>query len=90
MTISCRVHISEVCTQADFKRKEFAMIATHNIKVNGRWIHAGEEYEPEAVVTTEHAEEPAKPEVQAEPAEEAEKKAEEKPKTASRRKKISE
>lgn len=66
------------------------MIATHNIKVNGRWIHAGEEYEPETVVTTEPAEEPAKPEVQEEPAEEAEKKAEEKPKTASRRKKISE
>ena len=24
------------------------MIATHNIKVNGRWIHSGEEYDPNA------------------------------------------
>ena len=23
------------------------MIATHNIKVNGKWVLAGEEYEPE-------------------------------------------
>ena len=23
------------------------MIATHNIKVNGRWVVAGEEYQPE-------------------------------------------
>lgn len=23
------------------------MIATHNIKVNGRWVAAGEEYEPD-------------------------------------------
>lgn len=32
------------------------MIATHNIKVNGRWYHAGEEYtvsEPEAVESFE-------------------------------------
>lgn len=68
------------------------MIATHNIKVNGRWYHAGEEYEPEAVVTPEKADEAVQPEEQAQeaPVEEAEKKAEEKPKSASRRKKISE
>ena len=67
------------------------MIATHNIKVNGRWILAGEEYEPEAVVTPEKAEEAErKPEKQEAPVETTEKKAEEKPKTASRRKKISE
>ena len=69
------------------------MIATHNIKVNGRWIQAGEEYEPETVVTPEQTEE-AKPvpekKKQAEPVEEVEKKAEEKPKTSTRRKKISE
>ena len=32
------------------------MIATHNIKVNGRWIHAGEEYEAEPVKETKPAE----------------------------------
>ena len=67
------------------------MIATHNIKVNGRWIRAGEEYETEQAevqVTAEEAEH--KPEKQEAPVEAAEKKAEEKPKTASRRKKISE
>lgn len=63
------------------------MIATHNIKVNGRWIRAGEEYgEPEqkeSVKVTEKVPEtePVKEEQKAEP----------KPKTtASRRKKISE
>lgn len=68
------------------------MIATHNIKVNGRWILAGQEYEPEQVVTPNKAEKAAQPEVQVQeaPVEEAEKKAEVKPKTASRRKKISE
>lgn len=69
------------------------MIATHNIKVNGRWIHAGEEYEPAKEVTPKKAEKTEQtPVVQEEvPVEKAEKKAEEKPKTsASRRKKISE
>lgn len=69
------------------------MIATHNIKVNGRWIRAGEEYEPEQVVTpkkVEEAERKPEEQVQEAPVEVAEKKAEEKPKTASRRKKISE
>ena len=61
------------------------MIATHNIKVNGRWIRAGEEYEPERVATPKRAEkaEP-KPVVQEDvPAEKVE---EPKPRSTSRRK----
>ena len=57
------------------------MIATHNVKVNGRWVHAGEEYgEKEAPRTKAEdvkAEEPEKAEA---------KKAETKPKTVTRRK----
>lgn len=69
------------------------MIATHNIKVNGRWIHAGEEYDAEPVKETKPAEkaerkpetkEPEAPAVKEVP------KQEEKPKSAPRRKKISE
>ena len=69
------------------------MIATHNIKVNGRWIHAGEEYEAEPVKETkpaekaEHKPEKKEPEI---PVAEEEPKQEEKPKSATRRKKISE
>ena len=33
------------------------MIATHNIKVNGRWVAAGEEYEPDVVPEEKPAEE---------------------------------
>lgn len=63
------------------------MIATHNIKVNGKWIRAGEEYgEPEQKKPAKVAEKAP----EAEPVEE-EPKAEPKAKTtASRRKKISE
>ena len=72
------------------------MIADHNIKVNGRWIMAGEEYEAEQPV--QKVEKPEKkPEVKAEEKPvKAEPKAEpvkEEPKaktTASRRKKLSE
>ena len=42
------------------------MIATHNIKVNGRWVVAGEEYTPEEPVKQEEqvekSEEPVKQE----------------------------
>ena len=68
------------------------MIATHNIKVNGRWIHAGEEYEPEMVVTETPAEKPAEESVVQEAevhAEKEEPKPEAKPKTPSRRKAVS-
>ena len=60
------------------------MIATHNIKVNGRWIMTGEKYGEEA--PAKKAEQPAEviPETVAESEQEAPK-----PK-ASRRKKISE
>ena len=71
------------------------MIADHNIKVNGRWIMAGEEDEAEPVKKVEKPEK--KPEVKAEekPVKEEPKaepvKEESKPKTtASRRKKLSE
>ena len=69
------------------------MIATHNIKVNGRWILAGEEYEPETVVTEKPAEKAErKPEVKEPefPVVVEEPKQAEKPKTSTRRKKISE
>ena len=67
------------------------MIATHNIKVNGRWIHAGEEYEAEEQNTPkkkEKAEEKQATSVAEEKQEEQQ--AETKPKTAPRRKKASE
>ena len=84
--------------RADFIRKEFAMIATHNIKVNGRWVRAGEEYQVEQPVTPKKAEtpkvekaveEPQTPEVKT-PEVKAEQKTESKAKTPARRKKISE
>lgn len=70
------------------------MIASHNIKVNGRWVKAGEEYQPE-----EKAENPVKKAVEPKPEKKPEaetpkaepEKAEPKAKTSpSRRKKISE
>lgn len=72
------------------------MIATHNIKVNGRWVVAGEEYQPEEpeknqeeqVEKLEKLEKPVKQETVQE-----EKPAKEEPKaktTSTRRKKISE
>ena len=64
------------------------MIATHNIKVNGRWYAAGEEYEPEVPQDAEEAK--AEPEVQAEAVPEEEPKTAPKPKTTTRRKKTSE
>ena len=69
------------------------MIATHNIKVNGRWYHAGEEL-PGEETAPKKAEEPA--EVKETPAAEESAKEEpvkEEPKartTGTRRKKISE
>ena len=69
------------------------MIATHNIKVNGRWYHAGEEYELEEVKTPEVAEVleeiPIPPVAQEEPAKQEEPKEEPKLKTPTRRKKVS-
>lgn len=65
------------------------MIATHNIKVNGRWVRAGESYEPQPEqmqieLVAETRAEPAKVEavqpVFAKPA------AENKPKKTTRRK----
>lgn len=58
------------------------MIATHNIKVNGKWVLAGEEYEPE-VTQMEIPVEPVKeePAVEAEPEKAEEPKAEPKPRT---------
>ena len=66
------------------------MIATHNIKVNGRWVRAGESYEAEK--PEKKAEKPVKePEkkLDEKPVEEvpkAEPVKEEKPKTTTRRK----
>ena len=68
------------------------MIATHNIKVNGRWIHAGEKYEPETIVTEKPVEESAEEPIEQEadvPAEKEAPKPEAKPKTPSRRKTVS-
>ena len=77
------------------------MIATHNIKVNGRWVKAGEEYELEVLAKEKPVEaEPAEEKPAEEPVEETpvaeepeqEKTAEEEkpaPKTSTRRKKIS-
>ena len=65
------------------------MIATHNIKVNGRWVKAGEEYQLE-----EKAEKPVKKAAEPKPEKVPEEKPEkEEPKaknSPSRRKKISE
>ena len=38
------------------------MIATHNIKVNGRWIHAGEHYELPGQAKEPEKAAPVKPE----------------------------
>ena len=71
------------------------MIATHNIKVNGKWIHAGEEYTLEEAEAPAVAEEPVEQDIpELAPVEEAEEpksepKAETKPRST-RRKKISE
>lgn len=65
------------------------MIATHNIKVNGKWYKAGEEIPEEKKEVLKQKEE-AVPEVKEEPIPAEEQKEEPKPKTASRRKKISE
>ena len=71
------------------------MIATHNIKVNGRWYRAGEEV-PEQAETSKKEEKPVEkteaPKAE-KPAEKEEPKVESKPRSAStstRRKKISE
>lgn len=65
------------------------MIATHNMKVNGKWYAAGEELpEKKAKVKPEPAEKPIV--MEEVPQAEEEPKAEEKPKTSSRRKKVSE
>ena len=68
------------------------MIATHNIKVDGKWYYAGEEYElpkPETPKAVEKpAEEPAP--VVEEPVKEEAPKAEPKARSTSRRKKVSE
>lgn len=60
------------------------MIATHNIKLNDRWIKAGEEYFPEQEAEVEQTV------IEAVEEPKAEEPAEEKPKTTSRRKKVSE
>ena len=67
------------------------MIATHNIKVNGRWYHAGEEL-PEAKADPKKAEKPVEaPEVsEPETPVKEEPKTETKAKWSTRRKKISE
>lgn len=66
------------------------MIATHNIKVNGRWIHAGEEYEAEERKTPKKEKAEDKPAAPAVEEKQEEKPVENKPKTAARRKKMSE
>jgi len=67
------------------------MIATHNIKVNGRWIHAGEEYEAEEQKTPKkNVKAEDKPDAPTVAEAREEQPAETKPKTAARRKKISE
>ena len=70
------------------------MIATHNIKVNGRWIHAGEEYGEKAPKAPKQAIEPvAEPDIpvpEEKVPEEKEQKTETKPRSTTRRKKISE
>ena len=66
------------------------MIATHNIKVNGRWYRAGEEYKlPKENAAEEPVSVPDIPSVKVEEPEAEAPKEEAKPKTTSRRKKIS-
>ena len=60
----------------------FTMIATHNVKVNGRWYAAGEEVPDQQQVIAEAVQIPAKEES----AEEKPVEQEAKPKTAARRK----
>ena len=61
-------------------------IATCNIKVNGRWVRAGESYEPEAKQVT-MAVEPEKPEAPREAPEATEEpKPAPRPRTSTRRK----
>lgn len=62
------------------------MIATHNIKVNGNWIRAGEEYGGHDVKEIPKEAPDAVKEAEAVPAAQDEKKAEAKPKTTTRRK----
>lgn len=74
------------------------MIATHNIKVNGKWIRPGEEYgnevpsprkKAETVAEQKPVAETAAPEAK-EPARKAEPKQESKPKAPVKRKKVGE
>ena len=58
------------------------MIATHNMKVNGRWVAAGEEYEPVAV----SEEKPAEVKAETKEAKAETPKEEPKPKAARKRK----
>ena len=82
---------TDVCVPGQISyERGFTMIATHNIKVNGRWVAAGEEYKEEA--EKKPARKPAEPKAE-KPAEEekaAEPVQEEKPKNTSRRRKTSE
>ena len=63
------------------------MIATHNIKVNGRWIRAGEEYgevkEPKEIKKS--VEQTSEPDIPAPEVQKEEPKAETKPKTTRRK-----
>ena len=83
-----------VCTGQISTERGFTMIATHNIKVNGVWVQAGEKYDPEKRKPEElPEEEPVKeePKVEEPEAEAEPEKEEPKPKrTTTRRKKISE
>ena len=66
------------------------MIATHNIKVNGLWIRAGEQYElPKEPAEATPVKAPEVPSVKVEEPKAEAPKEEAKPKTAVRRKKIS-
>lgn len=62
------------------------MIATHNIKVNGRWIQAGESYEEQKEAAVQKDPAPEVPEAKAEETPAEEPKAEAKPRTTTRRK----
>lgn len=64
----------------------FTMIATHNIKVNGRWYAAGEEVPEQKSENVKVAETVREESVKEEPIQEEAPKAE-KPKTTTRRKK---
>ena len=67
------------------------MIATYNIKVNGRWIHAGEEIpeEPKRIESKPAKAEPVAAPVEAKKDEEKAKPVEAKPKTTPTRRKSS-